>query len=328
MKLTDAIKDFDFEGYLEEHFSRVYPTSKPYRVRTHCFMCDDEKTGHLYIHVPKKLIYCQKCNYDPKSLVAFISDLEGISKSSAIELITGFATAYREKTSVDDVVSSVVDSVDDVVTEFQYSPMTFDESFVGLLETTGIPSIDKYLSDARQYLHSRKVCDRKIEKYNIMYCYSGFYSGRIIVPCYYRRDLVTFVARELKPVSGRKYLNPTANKQGDFLYNYDNVLGDTVVVTEGVFDAISVEDNVVSSFGKSLSNRQVALLNRFDTVVFYWDNDAYDQVTRYSKRISGQVKVVLHDDGLDAGDRDYEENTRLINSAVPVGSVMHTLFRL
>jgi hypothetical protein len=69
-------------------------------------------------------------------------------------------------------------------------------------------------------------------------------------------------------------------------------------------------------------------LSRFREVIFYWDDDAYEQVERYAGRLSGIVKTVLHPDERDAGDRTYKENRKMIEDAVCVSSVAATVFSL
>ena len=78
MNRKDFLLNFDFASYVSNKFSSVYETSDEDRVRVDCPFCDDTK-GHLYVLVSAGLPYCQKCKYDPKSPVRFISDVEGIS---------------------------------------------------------------------------------------------------------------------------------------------------------------------------------------------------------------------------------------------------------
>jgi len=325
--LKEAIKNFDFESYVDSKFEKIYKTGKPYRVRTHCPFCDDEKTGHFYIHLPKRWVYCQKCKYDPKWLPQFLADMEGSSFNEVVERLTNDTIIFGDKKKVSEIVNGLYEE-GDVEEDFTYSHLELDLSFVPILELTGIPTIDRLVGKAKDYLYNRGLSEFQIKKHDIRYCYEGRYSGRVIVPCYYKGDIVTFVGRDITGVSLQKYLNPTANKQGDFLFNYDYIMSDRVVVTEGVFDSISVGDLAVASFGKSLSQRQLSLLRYFKEVIFYWDDDAYDQVERYAKKLTGVVKTILHPDGLDAGSRSYEENQNLIEEAVLVGGVENTIFTI
>ena len=251
MNRKDFLLNFDFASYVSNKFTEVYETSDEDRVRVNCPVCDDTK-GHLYILISAGLPYCQKCKYDPKSPVRFISDVEGIS-----------------------------------IREVLAMAMSLGQNFVSVVELSGIPGIDRHIKEARRYLSSRGIGKDVAKKFGIHFCYDGEFAGRIIIPCFYQGDLVTFVARDLYGHSDRKYLNPKGNKQSDFLYNYDSIKGDTVVLVEGVFDAIhnSQVAPTVASFGKSLSNRQINLLNGFRRVIFYWDLDAYPQVEKYNRRI-------------------------------------------
>ena len=328
MSIKTAIQDFDFESYIDKKFDKLYPTGKPYRVRTHCPFCDDEKTGHFYIHIPRRVVFCQKCKYDPKWLPKFLADMEGLTSQEAINLITDSTFNFVEKRKVDEIVEDLYPEEGDYLDEFSYEKLEFDSTFVNILTSTDIPSLDRCVLQAKSYLNGRGVSDFQIQKYDIRYCYDGRFGGRIIVPCYYQGDLVTFVGRDIMGDSFRKYLNPTANKQGDFLFNYDRVKGDRIVVAEGVFDAIAIGENAVASFGKSLSQRQISLLNKFKEVIFYWDDDAYEQVERYAGRINGSVRTILHPDALDAGSRSYEENQRIIEEAVFVNSVASSIFSI
>ena len=325
MDRKEFLSNFDFDGYVRTKFSPVIETSDEDRVRVMCPMCGDT-SGHLYILLSAGLPYCQKCKYDPKSAVKFIADVEGISFSDVYQMC-GEGLGY-----VDIEVEELVDGLFEEETKdyFEYEVMTFDQTFVPVLERVNIPPIDSALDKAQAYLEDRGVGEREMRLYDLRYCYSGTYAARIVVPCFYENDLVTFVARDLFGLSDRKYLNPQGNKQSDFLYNLDNVDGDCVVLTEGVFDAISVDRDVpaVASFGKSLSTRQIDLLNSFKKVIFYWDSDAYPQAEKYSHKIQADCLCVLHADGKDAGSRSREENTRLLSEAVPFGSVPYEMFKL
>lgn len=299
-------------------------TSNEDRIRTLCPMCEDT-TGHLYILLSEGLAYCQRCKYDPKSPTRFIADVEGVSTHDVIKM-AGEGISYLN-VSVEEVVESLFEEEDD---SFSYKTVTLDHMFVPVWERLNIFPLDAAISKAQQYLEDRGVTLRQMKQYDIRYCYDGEYSGRVVVPCFYNGDMVTFVARDIFGSSSRKYLNPIGNKQSDFLFNFDNINSDEIILTEGVFDAISASEVApsVASFGKSLSSRQIELLNGFKRVVFYWDRDAYPQVESYAPKLQGECWVALHADGEDAGSRTSEENKRLIEFSALVGSVEYEMFKL
>jgi len=322
---VEFLSRFDFHGYIISRFSTIIETSEEDRIRVNCPMCDDT-SGHLYILLSAGLPYCQKCKYNPRSPVKFIADLERISFAEVFKLC-GDSFSHVD-TSVDEVVDSLFEEEEEKF--FEYAVMEFENSFIPLFEKTNIFPIDSALGKAEEYLLDRGLSKKTINKYKIRYCYDGQYAGRIIVPCFYKEDLVTFVARDIFGSSSRKYLNPKGNKQSDFLFNWGAAGSEQVVLTEGVFDAISAGEvsYSVASFGKSLSERQISLLNGFKRVIFYWDLDAYPQAERYAEVLQSDCLVVLHCDGKDAGSRSFQENKSLIESAVRFDSVDYEMFKL
>lgn len=327
MKREEFLNRFNFESYIESKFSDVTETSTPDRIRVICPFCDD-KSSHLYVLISAGLVYCQRCKYNPKSPVKFISDLEGIPIKSVLRIAEDNVGFYREQDSVSDVVAKLFNDESNEK-EFSYEKISLDDSFVPVFESVGIPAIDRRIRDAREYLINREITEEDILAFDIRFCYEGKYSGRVIVPCMYNGDFVSFVGRDIFGVSDRKYLNPIGNKQSDFLFNLDSVDSNTVVLTEGVFDAIKTNSIYpsVASFGKSLSRRQIDLLNRFKKVIFYWDRDAYPQAERYAREIQAECVTVLHPDGMDAGARDAAESKRLIGESVHFDSAAYQLFR-
>ena len=324
MNRKDFLSRFDFPGYIYSKFDPIMETSTEDRVRTLCPMCG-EVSGHLYILLTEGLVYCQRCKYDPKSPMKFIADIENITFSDVFRMADSGVT-YLE-TSVEEIVNSLFDEEED---DFEYEVMELDDTFLPVHSTTGVDALDRVLAKAGRYLNNRGLDDAAIARYDIRYCYSGEYAGRVVVPCYYKGEVVTFVARDIFDRSDRKYLNPLGNKQSDFLFNWDKISLDMVILTEGVFDAMSASQVFpsVASFGKSLSKRQLHLLNRFKRIIFYWDKDAYLQVDKYADLLQGECWVILHADGKDAGSRSKEENATLVDNAVPFKSVEYELFKL
>ena len=326
MNRREFLSKFDFAGYVFARFSPVIETSDDDRVRVICPMCDD-KSGHLYVLLSAGLPFCQKCKYDPKSPVRFIADVDNITFSEVIRMC-GESFGHPDM-SVEEVVDDLFEEEEEGYFEYEVMDMPTDVAtpfFESGLSTPLATAFKK----ARAYLEGRGVTREQVRQYDMKYCYFGQYGGRLIIPCFYKGDLVTFVARDIFGHSSRKYLNPIGNKQSDFLFNLDNVKGDSVVLTEGVFDAISASlvAPAVASFGKSLSARQMRLLNQFKRVVFYWDADAYPQAEKYAEALHTDCLVVKHYDGKDAGSRSYTENEALIKSAVRFDSVDYEMFKL
>ena len=117
----------------------------------------------------------------------------------------------------------------------------------------------------------------------------------------------------------RRYMNSTENEFSKLLNNYDSVIPyetDTVVLVEGIFDAIALTrkmelyDNhsiaVVATFGKKISNVQIYKLQAkgVRTVVIAYDGDAVDTIKEVSQSLKPYFDVYIADIN---GEKDFDE---------------------
>lgn len=128
-----------------------------------------------------------------------------------------------------------------------------------------------------QYLIGRGLSDLDIKKFDIGYCSRGFLANRIIFPIKFNNNIIGYVGRAVDDFVEKRYLNTNFDK-ADILYNYDNINGFELVLTEGIFDVISlsrVYPNVVGLLGKSLSEKQFWHILRLNPqhVLIALDND-------------------------------------------------------
>jgi len=100
------------------------------------------------------------------------------------------------------------------------------------------------------YLEKRGIEKEDILRWKIGYCPSGDYEGRIVVPSFnLDGDCNYFIARTYDR-NGFKYKNPPQNK--DLIFNELMIdWEDDIVITEGVFDAIKIE-NAIPILGSSM----------------------------------------------------------------------------
>lgn len=118
-------------------------------------------------------------------------------------------------------------------------------------------------------------------------------------------------ARKGKYLKPPKYFTMPGMNKGDVLWNFDNARqSDTVVVTEGVFDAAKVGRCAVATFGKCVSDMQVGLLQQYwRHVVVLLDPDAATEAARLKRRFgpTADVVVVTLRGYKDAGEAPREE---------------------
>jgi hypothetical protein len=140
------------------------------------------------------------------------------------------------------------------------------------------------------YAARRHLTPELVQTYNIGFCRTGRYAGRLIVPVVHNSQLVSFVARDITDVQPMKILSPSGNRQSQYLFNLDRVRHsiDRVVVVEGVFDCFVLPDRAVASLGKRLTNAQVLLLAEagFRSVSLAWDADARREAEDAASRLA------------------------------------------
>lgn len=102
-------------------------------------------------------------------------------------------------------------------------------------------------------------------------------------------------AEKRKYVKPPKYFTMPGMDKREILWNYDNARrSDTVVVTEGVYDAARVGKCAVATLGKYVSDKQVDLLQQYwRHVVILLDPDAAKEAKRLRAMFGPTVDVVL-----------------------------------
>ena len=152
----------------------------------------------------------------------------------------------------------------------------------------------------RNYLYKRGLTDNDFLKYNIGYCTTGDYAGRIIVPSYDENNQLNFFVGRTFENSYFKYKNPPASKD---VIGFENLINwdQPVILVEGVFDAMAVKRNAVPILGKSLSKSLMLKLvsNKVQDIYIALDKDALKSALRYSEQFLAMGKRVFLVDMID-----------------------------
>lgn len=180
-------------------------------------------------------------------------------------------------------------------------------------------SINPHYNNAISYLKRRGIRTADIVKYNIGYCETGLYAGRIIIPSYDENgELNYFIARSYYENEKYKYKNPPVNR--DVIVFEDMVnWNEPITLVEGGFDAFSVRRNVIPLLGKFLlpklkdKIRETGVKN----INILLDPDAITESVKLSEYfISNGIHVkniIPHD--VDAGELGFEKVNELISTS-------------
>jgi len=140
------------------------------------------------------------------------------------------------------------------------------------------------------YAKSRNLTKEDITRYNIGYCTSGHYSGRIIIPSYDSNNRLNyFIARSVFVEEKFKYKNPPVSKNVIMFENQIN-WDEPITLVEGVFDAMAVKRNSIPILGKFIPTKlnEAIFKNEVKNINIFLDEDAQGQALRYTMQFQNQ----------------------------------------
>jgi len=147
----------------------------------------------------------------------------------------------------------------------------------------------------RNLLREKKFRWEDLQGWHMGYAPSSAERDRLIFPVNFNGVLVGYQSRALT-AEGPKYKN--VHGTGAFaqiLYNWDRAKSyDTIVIVEGVFDAIRVGTNAVATLGTYLSAWRVDLINTLHPkkLIFMLDRDALYKAYKSSKKIFRTINTL------------------------------------
>ena len=146
----------------------------------------------------------------------------------------------------------------------------------------------------KKYLYERGLTSNDFIKYNIGYCTSGEYGGRVIIPSYSESNQLNFFVARTYDGNYFKYKNPEASKDIIFFENFIN-WNTPIVLCEGVFDAISIKRNAIPILGKSVSSSlyKKIITSSVKDIYIALDNDAKDRAVQIGEQFLNQGKRVF-----------------------------------
>ena len=171
------------------------------------------------------------------------------------------------------------------------------------------------------FLKKRGITEQDIKRYNIGYCTEGPYQNRIIVPSYDSDGKLNyFVGRDFY-ASTMKYKNPPISKD---IIGFDLYVNWSlpIILVEGVFDSISVKNNSLPLFGKTILPKlyQKIVEKKVKDIFIVLDSDAFDDAIQMTEKFVNEginvnfVKL----DGKDPNDLGYKSMITELNNSLPM----------
>jgi hypothetical protein len=273
------------EGHRISYVSRGSNTKKG-EVSVQCPFCgDDDPSEHLGISLSSANWGClrnaQHRGHKPFHLVAA---LLGCSMAQARLAVAQFSApdvdGLDDALQALEAVSAAPEPAQPRVTKMQH----IDE----FRHITGEGSSRKHW----KYLYQRGFDSPSAlaDEYGLMYCTTGQWKDRIIIPVLVNGEMIAWTARALgNPKNAPRYLS-SSNAVKETIFNEDEVRkgGNLLFVTEGPFDALKLDyygkpfkARATCIFGLTLSIDQVTLLKlarpHYRQVILLFDENTLEQ---------------------------------------------------
>ena len=195
--------------------------------------------------------------------------------------------------------------------------ITLPKEFKSLSE----PHISIIKDHAMLFLKKRGITEEDIIRYNLGYCTEGPYQNRIIIPSYDSNGRLNyFVGRDFYS-STLKYKNPPIPKDviGFDLYVNWSL---PIILVEGVFDAMSVKNNSIPLFGKTILPRLYKKIveKKVKDIFIVLDSDAFNDAIQMTEKFVNEgindnfVKL----EGQDPNDLGYKKMITKIHNSLPM----------
>jgi hypothetical protein len=312
--MNEPIIDFfDVISYLD-HKGISHTTtgehSTPGWINIDCVFCGGDQSQHLGINLENNACNCWRCG--GHSVGKLIQMLEDCSWQEALVIMEKYQSYNRPTAKIQD-----------------YTPpqqMTMPKEFIKL---SIHPS--ENLRPAYRFLYSRGINfnDHIIAlDYEIYYSPGplGDYKFRLGIPIYIRKQLVSFVTRDVTGKATKSYLACPDNKSvtpwKNTLYPYDNItFNNAIVLVEGPFDVWKLGQKSLCTFGTGWTFSQVALLHSLFPKKVFILFDSEEIAQESAKKLSKAIwfcdcEVVYLDDKKDPGELTCKEGKQLMKELV------------
>jgi DNA primase len=265
------VESFDILAYLQSRNIPYKTSGKNVSqgwVGVNCIYCIDG-SNHLGINLQSKTFSCFKCS-ETGNAVKLVCSIDGVSVHSALDIISEYSGGtYIPK-------------------EKKFQTKT----------TLPIGASKKFPKSHLDFLIKRRYTEEVIKTYDLYATGPvGIYNHRIIIPVFVNHRMVAFVGRDVTGNSDKPYWN-SSDKYGtkdvkQTLYNMDNVIGNTVIIVEGILDAWRIGDGAVCTFGTKHTREQLRLLKGMHRVFVMYDADAVPIAHKLAYDLSSFCKDVV-----------------------------------
>lgn len=257
-------------------------------VNVQCPFCPDrDPSNHCGIFCDTNVFSCWRCNRSGP-FVYLLQTLTNLP-SEECERIVETGTTFKE--SAIDQIKSITDKV------------KYEKLLTGNVDKAiAMPGFAKLITPDIDFpllfhwLDLRNISINTVIQYRCEACRAGKYMNRIVIPVFSNGDLAAYQALDLSGFADVKCKTSTSNIN-NYLYGYDNIINNRMIITEGVLDCWRVGEDSVASFGTHITERQKELIldKELDELIFCWDGETWFKAKKQAEFFApfiGKIKVV------------------------------------
>ncbi len=267
-----------------------------------CCPFHDDKKPSMTVNLDKGVFCCHAASCGEEgNVLEFVAAHEDTDLRSAAQIIgdichIDLAPPQKQKTNNADAKATQK-------VQNKHKTKTKKHPKVDVEDRANAPlSFSLTLDPEHEYGASRSLSSSVISRFEMGYCGRGSMSGRWCVPIHNPdAEVVAYIGRfaaEVVPDDEEKYKLPKGFHKDLVLFNLHRIDAtvETVVIVEGVFDAIRLHElnmPAVALLGSSISDEQVALLldHGFNSAVVLLDGNAEKAERKLVHRVSRVMSV-------------------------------------
>jgi DNA primase len=277
-------------------------------INVQCPFCSDG-SNHCGISGETFIYHCWRCEARGP-LSKLLNELTGIPEIQFEEFLESEGIDFG--VAVEDQINNVLEAEKEIV-EKRTARVSLPKFARKITE-------DIYAPRLKIFLEERKISIQTCIKHDCYICDVGDYANRLVIPVYFDGKLVSFQGRDMTGRSELRYRTAPGHIN-EFLYGYDTLPDDTMVITEGILDKWRVGNQAVASFGTSLTDTQKYLIIEKNpaTLIFAWDALAYwksKKQAEYFMPFINKIRVVLFPDKHDPDSYGKLNTWKLIDQTI------------
>lgn len=232
------LSDYGIEYVLEG------PNTKKGNINIACPWCGDDPSHHMGIEPKKGWYACwRNAQHRGKNLARLLAAISPVTYSEAVTLV-GRNLTELSTTDLQAIADGrFFDEPKEESTESSVRTLNFPHNFrplrVGAQESAARFYIDYIRHRGFDLVEVNRLC----KVFGLLYCVSGYWKERIIIPVYMGRNLMTWTARSIYINPDLPYLSLRKEESvlniKDCLYNFDSACatgGEVLFLVEGPGD--------------------------------------------------------------------------------------------